>query len=169
MDQDLSRYKNIIFNLGVIILVLIFAGNVYKRQVKDIEVIKTTRDSEARKNEVLGNIRQKEKKINSFKNAINKKDVSLIMNPLSSIARDSSVKIISIGPQGEKDYPVYLKYSFALVVTANNYHNIGKFISKLENSGDIYIVESINIVESEGQSKEEKCKAKLRLSTILIK
>jgi Tfp pilus assembly protein PilO len=171
----LSRHKNKILNINfaIIVLALIFANNIYKKQVSIIETFKQNKDIETKKNGVLGNISQLEKKINAYKNYLNKKDMSLVMSRINNIAKDSGVKIISFRPQTETDYPVYVKYSFSLAVNFKDYNSLGRFMSKIENSPDVYMVDSINI-EPLSQGQEEKGETNkitvdLVLSTILFK
>jgi len=167
----ISSYKNKILNLLIIIVALFFAYNIFKSQVKNIAALKERRDTETKKNTVLEKIRESEKKINAYKNLINNKDVSLVMNTVSEIAKDFSINILSIKPQGAQDYSLYIKYSFNLKIEVNNYHSLGEFISKLESHPHIYNVEAIT-ASPESISPEgdiDKLITDLKISTILLK
>lgn len=171
----INKYKNNILNLGIIILAFIFAINIYNRQSRKIVLLNETKNIETEKNEVLGEISQFEKNIISYRDFINKKDVFSVINTLGNITKESSVKIISIKPEREKDYPLYTTYPFNLTVEADNYHTVGKFISKLESHPDFYIVDELSIrpQAKTAQAQEEGFFDKLildfKLSTVLLK
>jgi len=172
LTDYINKYKNKILNIAIVILALIIANNIYKSQNRTLESLKENKDIEMKKNTVLGDIDRLEGRINSYKNLFNKKDVSLIMNTIRGLAKDTNIKIISLRPQKEKDYPVYIKYSFDLVMNARDYHQIGKFISKIEGSPDIYMIDNINIrplTESQTAQQTYKLTVELTLSTVFFK
>jgi Tfp pilus assembly protein PilO len=109
--------------------------------------------------------------MNSYKKFFNK-DSSQVINTLNNIARDSSVKIISIKPQAEIILPIYTKCPFDLSINVDSYHILGRFISKIESYSDVYIVEKIDI-KSVGQilrtGQEYKLDVNLRISAISLK
>lgn len=137
---------NKILDIIIILIALFIAINIFKFQVKNIELLKEKKKDEIKKNEVLDNISQLEKTINSYKNTLdkNKKDISSVLNTISNFAKESAVKIISIKPNKEEDYPQYIKYSFDLAINVNSYHNIGQFLSKLESHSEIYLIDKLN-------------------------
>jgi len=175
LDGFIGKYKNKILNINIalIIVALIIANNIYKRQTVTMALLKRNNDAEIKKNEVLENISQLEKKINSYKNALNKKDMTLVMNAVNNIAKELGIKIISFKPQNEKDYSVYVKYPFNLAIGIKDYHQLGRFVAKIENSADIYMVDSMNIrtlaEEQKGAGETEKFTVELILSRILFK
>jgi Tfp pilus assembly protein PilO len=169
------KYKNKILNIAIIILAVIIANNTYKKQANIIASLKQNKDTEIKKNEALGSIGQLEKKMNAYKNSLIKKDNSLIMSAINDIAKDSGIKITSFRPEPEILYAVYVKYSYSLSINAKDYNSVGKFISKIENSPDIYTVDSVNIrplPQGQGEVKEEetyKIAVELILSTVWFK
>jgi len=167
----LAINKDNIFNIAIIILAIIFAFNIHKAQEKALQSLKEKRNIEFKKNEVLGDIKQLEKTMNSYKKFFNK-DSSQVINTLNNIARDSSVKIISIKPQTEIILPTYTKYPFDLSINVDSYHILGRFISKIESHSDVYIVEKTDI-KSVGQilraDQEYKLDVNLRISAISLK
>ena len=172
--NEYRKNKNKILNILIIIVALFFARRIYIIQTKNINSLSEKKDAELKRKELLEDISQAEKKVGSYKSVINNKDISLVINTLRNIARDSSIKIVSIKPQTEQDYLVYTKYFFDLVITAGDYHRIGKFMSKIESHPDIYIVENISIrsnleAKMRGKDKIDKLTVNLRLSTILLK
>lgn len=163
LTEPINKNKNRILNIALIILAFVIASNIYKKQTKEIESLQAKIDLEIKKNGVLKNIGQLEKEINSYKNFLTKKDSNLIMNTIGNIAKEVGVKIVSIRPNLEQSYPDYIKFPFDLVLSASNYHAIGKFISELESHPDVYVIETLGI-RPEYQTKE--LTVNLKLSTV---
>jgi len=148
---DLLSNKNLniknIVNILIILITLIVAINLFKSQGRNIQLLKERQEQETKKNALLGNISQLEKKIVPYKNTFNKnkKDISLVLNTVSNIANESNMKIISIRPNKEQDFPEYSKYSFDLVAGTDSYHVLGQFISNLESHPDVYMVDRFDL------------------------
>ncbi|MDP3731524.1 MAG: type 4a pilus biogenesis protein PilO [Candidatus Omnitrophota bacterium] len=134
-----------VLSIGITIFTIIITLIIHSIQGKKIESLHINKDAELKKNEVLSEISRSEKAIELYKNLLSKKDASLVTNTLTDIARDSRVRLISIKPDTEINRPLYIKYPFILVIGADNYHAIGKFISSIENQPDIYFVDGISI------------------------
>ncbi len=149
LNELTRKYKNNIFNIALIIFALIVANNIYKKQAKVIESLKAKVDLELKKNDVLNGIGQLEKKINSYKSLLTRKESNVVMNVITNIARDSEVKIISIRPASENRQADYIKFTFALILNTPNYHALGKFISKLESYQDVYSVETVTVASQD--------------------
>ncbi len=169
IDASILNNKNKVINIVIVLVAVVIAFKIYGKQQVEIANLKSTAELEAKKNGVLAEIGLLEKKLGSLKKTINSKDVSLVMNSVGAIAKDNGVKVVSFKPQSEKDFPVYTKYSFDLVVSASTYHKIGKFISVLESSPEIYMVESISIINSAVEGENAKIDVQLMLSTVLMK
>ncbi len=153
----LNKYRNKLLNAAVILLTLIIVVNIYKGQNMSLELLRGAKDSELKKNEVLGVIAQAEKRLNTYKNFFNKKDSSLMVNTISNIARDSNVKIIAISPRGQENRQVYTKYPFDLTIGVDSYHAVGKFISNIENSNEVFFIDKVIIKPVEkGPATESK-------------
>jgi len=154
--MELTKFinRNKILNLAVILLAFIVSYNaIYKKQVKEEQLLKQKISEETKKNDVLKSIGKSEETISAYKNLLPQKDANLNINSISNIAKASNVKITSIRPAPEQRYPDYIKLPFNLVLTMPNYHALGKFISEIENSQDVYAVEVVNISLNE-QTKE---------------
>lgn len=165
MKADYSKEKLInlflkgrikFLSIGLIVLTLIIAPSIYKNQTRSAESLKAKKDAEIKKNEVLKEISQSEARIKFYKTLLGKKDASLVMDTISSIAKDSNVLLVSIKPGTEENRPLCIKYPFVLVIGADSYHAIGKFISKIENQSDIYLVEAISIKFQDASRRQEK-------------
>jgi Tfp pilus assembly protein PilO len=140
-----NKHKNKIVNIAIIILAVIISANIYKKQSEGIEALKKKEDTETKKSEVIKNINQLAQKINSYEKLFIKKDVSAVINTISGLAKESGIKIVSVRPDAEQAYPNYIKLPFGLVISADDYHAIGKFISKLESYQEVYIIEAASI------------------------
>ena len=151
----LNKYKNKLLNAGVILLTLIILVNIFKGQNQSVGLLKAAKDSELKKNEVLFNISQAEKRLATYKNIFSKKDPSHLINLFSNIARDSSVKIIAINPRAQESRQVYTKYPFDLTIGVDSYHAIGKFVSSIENSNEIFFIDKADIKPMEKSATSE--------------
>ena len=165
----LNKYKKAMLNTGIIVLGLLVALRIYGYQQKKISELKNQNKTESEKNQVLQDIGQVEEKLNSYKSFLNQKDISSVIRTLGNVAKDSSIKIVSLKPGQEKKYPEYTAHPFTLTIEAENYHLLSKFISNLENHPDVYIVQSANLKPLRQASEQEAANLvmELQLYTIL--
>jgi Tfp pilus assembly protein PilO len=140
-----NKYKNVTFNIALIILAIMVSVSMYKKQNKAIELLNQQKGNELKKNDILEDIGRLEKKINSYKSVFVKKDTDLVIGNLNNFAKESGIRITSIKPTPEQRYNDYTKFPYELDIKASSYHGFGKFISKLESSRDIFLVENIMI------------------------
>lgn len=140
-----GKGTNKIFYIALSILTIIFSQNSYKSKAQSLRALNSQKDAQLKKNAVLAQIQQSEKRIELYKNFFSKKDASSLINTINNMARDSNIKIISIKPGREEAVSVYTRYPFILNISANSYHAVGKFISKIENHPDVYFVDAMNI------------------------
>lgn len=172
IEVIINRYKNKILNIAIIAVSLFTAYNIYKDQAKVIKNLEANVQKEIEKNEILGSISKVDKKLRAYKAFMNKKDVSLIIDYLGNIAENSGAKIISIKPDPEQMYPLYVKYTFNLGVAVDSYNKLGKFINKLEKSDDIYVIEGLGVFPEHASSKEAEMKGlivNIKVSTFLLR
>jgi len=155
MNLFLKGRKRVL-SIGIILFTLIITLIIYRIQTKKIESLCVDKDTELKKDEVLKEISRSEKTIKLYKNLLSRKDASSVMNTISNIARDSNVKLISIKPGSEENQPLYIRCPFILVIGADSYHAIGKFISSIESQSDIYFVDTISIRSQEESQTSDK-------------
>ncbi len=148
--------KKKVLSIGIILFTIILALIIYRIQTKKIESLYVEKDLELKKNGILEEISRVEKTIKLYRNVLSKKEASSVINTVSNIARDSNVRLISIRPGNEENQPLYIKCPFILVIDADNYHAIGKFISSIENQSDIYFVDAISIRSQEESQMPDK-------------
>ena len=147
------KNKKSILAVGIIIVFTLVASSIiHKVQAKKIETLNSRKEMESKKNDILREIGRSEKTIKLYKSIFGDKDVSSITGMINSMAKGSSVTLISIQPGSEEKQPFYSKSSYLLMIGANNYHAIGKFISKIESEPDIYFIDKISIGVQEGKA-----------------
>lgn len=172
LSEATDKQKNLILN-GLIILAAVFLAFIfYTKQANQLVLLTQRKETETKKNAVLKDIIQSEETFKSYKEVINNKDVSLAIDTFSDLAKASSVKIISLRPATEEDRGIYTRYSFELAIEAEDYHALGKFVSRLESHPYIYSVAVANIKTRTSQEANKaviKLMAGLKINTILLK
>ena len=165
-----SKNKNKIMNAGVILLAIFVALYLYNIQNQQIASLEEKKSEEISKSEVIANLIKVEKRNNSYKQTFNRKDLGAVIDAMTDISKGTRVKVISVKPGLEQQYAEYIKTSFLIVVRVEDYHALGQFISKVENSKDLFIVEEVNITtvgSIQPDKKEEKgLDVGLKISTI---
>jgi len=174
---DFNRNKNQIISIVIIIITCIVAYKIYQNNSAALDNLKKTRDAEVKKNELLTKLGALDKKVKGYKaflNKDNKVNKTAISNNIGSIAKDSLVKISSIKPSPEQVSAVYIQYNFDLKASASSYEELANFISRLEESDDVFMVEILIIKPNTGKGPDnvERAKgvtAELRVSTYVYK
>jgi Tfp pilus assembly protein PilO len=169
--EVIGKYKNNAANIVLVIIALMVANRINGMQSANTALLNEKIKTESNRNTVLADISRTEKQFASYKKAVNKKDMNAVVTNLQTFARDSSVTILSMKPLSEKAMGDLTRYPYELTV-AGTYHKIGKFISKLESSPDIYMVENMNhriSTESKDKDKKGNLAVDLRISTMRIK
>ncbi len=141
------KHKDKIFNINILIIILslIIANNIYKKQGKEIISLKAKNEVEIKKNKVLEGVSGIEKRMASYKKLLIKKDMGEVINNISTIARNAGVEIVSIRPETQVVSAEYIKRPLRVEFKSQSFHKIGKFISELESHSDVYIVDSLEI------------------------
>ncbi|MDD2688761.1 MAG: type 4a pilus biogenesis protein PilO [Candidatus Omnitrophica bacterium] len=160
-----DKHKNKLLNIAVIILALILTYNIYKQYLADKASLEQKKEMELKKRTALENISQLELKIQSYQNLLSEKGASVLINNINSLAKDSGVKIISVRPAEKVQEEEYIKFPFELVINAPSYHAVGNFVSKLESSPEVFLVEVVKIRQDSG---EKSLSADLRVTNIVL-
>jgi len=159
------KQKNKVLNIALIIFAVIFAKNIYKKQISDLEHLKQRRAEETERNKAMEGIAILEKRVNVYKANFPKKDTNVAINDINSLAKEMNVEILSIKPEAEQRYRDYLaKTPFILNITVTSFHNLAKFISRIESARDYYIVENIDI----SGDPEAGLSATLKISSLVF-
>jgi len=165
-----TQNKKLGLNIVVCIVALIIANNIHKSQNKDIDSLGKKKETEIKKNEILVNIGSLETKLNAYKKIFDKKDSSATIDTINTLARKEDVKIISVAPAPERDYGLYVKYNFNVVVTVQSYHQLGRFIKDIESYPGMYAVDSVEIRNSveDGSDAAQKTQLNVTISVSII-
>lgn len=165
-----EKNKNKVLNFGLIILALFIAFQIYKAADQQVNSLIQQKGDELKKNKAAEEIAGFEKKIEVYKKIFFKEDVSSVVDTISNIAKNSSIKIVSIKPGNDEAYPDYIKSVFLITVSAPSYHSLGNFISQIESYKDIYMVDEVSIASAEinqpFESKNTNLNVNLKISTI---
>jgi Tfp pilus assembly protein PilO len=164
--MDALKAKNKIINVVVLIIGVVVALQVYKGNLKKIEVLRGQQDAERKKNELLSEISQLDAKLDAFRNTLSPKDVNTVMNSITVLAQETGLKIMSFRPSIDQPYPEYVKSPYNLEVSAPDYHSLGRFVSKVESASEMYMVDRMNIRTSSADAKE--LVAEMTLATVSI-
>ncbi|MFH1761092.1 MAG: type 4a pilus biogenesis protein PilO [bacterium] len=163
----MNKIKQNLLNLVILVLAVIIAFKVYQSKEIKILALKNQKEMEKKKNGILSEISTLEKKLAYLKENINNKAPSAVLDKIGDFAKSASVKISQITPEKEIAMGVYTKYHYDMVLSASDYHQIGKFMNILENSPDIYMVENL-VINSNADGEADSVTATLTVSTILI-
>ena len=164
------KNKNKIMNVGVILLAIFAALYLYSMQSQQLVSLEENKNEEVKKSEVIESLSRVEKRISSYKQAFNKKDLGSVISAMTDIAKDTRVKLVSVKPGTDQQFSEYVKTSFLIVVRVADYHALGQFITKVENYKDLFLVEDVNITAANtvlpGKMAERDLDISLKISTI---
>jgi len=170
---DLLKIKKInlsqIANLVILLIAGLVALNIYQRQNKKIDSVLKLHKDQSEKNELLLRIGDVNKIMESFQESFGPRDRREIINTITNIARSSGVDIIALRPQERAKKvksEIYDKVFFDVDIQANNYHEIGKFLSRLESNPIIFIAESIIIEPVSDTRKTKKTELDIELEKL---
>jgi Tfp pilus assembly protein PilO len=167
----INKVKENGINLAIILLCAWIAMGILGKKKLDIESLKLQRDNEQKKNAVLGEMKDVEQKISTVSskvNTANKQELSKLTDQINALATVSKINITSMKPAVERSYNAYAKKFFEFSISAPSYHAASKFISDLERSPDLFIVESVNMQASQS-SEAEEVTARVVVSTVVVK
>lgn len=164
--EQSAKNKNVVLNVVIVAVAALIAFNIYKKQETNKAALNVKIKEEKQKSVVLEEISKEEKNVSAYKKLLYKKDSTLVMATVTNMAKGFGIQIISVKPVAEIRQAEYVKFPFVMTVSAPTYHALGKFISTLENSKDVYIFDSVDISTSENEAN--KLTATLMLSTIAL-
>ncbi|KPK98602.1 MAG: hypothetical protein AMJ95_03010 [Omnitrophica WOR_2 bacterium SM23_72] len=141
----LFKNKNKVLNILFLLLSLFIAGKIFNKQLEARELLVGKKGMESKKNVILENISSTEKRITAYRKLLGENDGSNVINTIGAIAGQTAVKIIAVKPTRVEKYPEYVKIPFKLELSAENYHSLGRFFSRLESHADIFMVDAVII------------------------
>jgi Tfp pilus assembly protein PilO len=142
-----------VINLVILIVGCLIAINIFKGQNKKIAQIRQATEEQKEKNETLLNIGDLKKRINLYKQRFKPKDRREIINTITDLAAASKVEVVSIRPVDRRRRKrmiseIFDKTLYNLAIQIEGYHQLGEFISKLENNPIMFIIESLQVKRS---------------------
>lgn len=143
--NNLLKRKNIIVNVVLIIFVSVVGLYIHSLLSRINKNLKAEIILEKKKNDLMKKIAMAERNVSDYKGLLTQKEITLVINTITSIAQDSGVKIVSVRPDREQHYPIYAKTSIKLSLLADSYQDIINFINELETSPDLYKVVNLGI------------------------
>lgn len=167
IESLIGKNKNKVFNIALIIISLIIASNIYKKQIANIDSLKANITEEEKKNLTLDNIGKLNSKIYSYRKLLPKKETGSSINDINNMARNAGIKIMSIKPSGEESFPDYTKYIYELTISSPDYDSLAKFINTLEVSQTVYMIDILDI-RSFSYNREKELNANLRVSAVAM-
>jgi len=175
----LPKDKNKILNFGILILAFIIAILVFNNFSKNILSLNLKKAEELQKNELSSKVVGLEKELVPLKEFLNKKNMDKIINTINNKAIEAGLRVVSFKPQPEVSNANYTVYPFDINLIADNYRAIGRLVSSLENSPEIFIVEGVDIggrtLQRRGSefqnevSQKGKLSVSLKISTVMAK
>lgn len=170
---------NQIASLLLLLVACLVAIKIFQGQNKKIVQLRQINNEQEKKNEILLHLGDLNKRITMYKESYKLKDSREIINTITNLAQASGVKIISLKPQ---DRPpermrargrIYDKIFFNLLIQVDDYYQISKFISRLENSPMLFFIESLDVRREEAAETElpmlpEKLDIKLIISKLFF-
>ncbi|MEW6101457.1 MAG: hypothetical protein AB1481_04100, partial [Candidatus Omnitrophota bacterium] len=99
---SINKYKNLILNILFLILALLIANNIYKKQVREIGKIRSQKENEIKKAEVLKEIVGLDKKLGAYRSLFTIRDSSEVVANINALAGEYDININSIRPEPEQ-------------------------------------------------------------------
>ena len=163
-QQEINKYKKLII-YGILTLCLIIANYtllfkptwaIVKQTTPEVRILRnrlaTAKNSIANMPRFKVQIKEMQKRVAIHQNKFSsKQDMSSILKGLSDTAKDTSVKIIAIKPYPAVENPSsptsagYKKAPISVKASCG-YHQLGKFLNRLENADTLIRVSDIKIV-----------------------
>jgi hypothetical protein len=173
-QELLTKHKNSVINAVVLVIAAFIAMNLFRVTDKSYQELKNKQTSENKKNIAYESVSVLEKRIIEQKAVFGTpKDMSLVFSNISTFAKNSGVKVNLIKPLFNSSFPAYTKYLFEVDVNCPDYHKIGAFVSEMENSGQGYLIDEINVVRRLNYTDKAKVDpilvARLKIASIILK
>lgn len=142
----IQKDKKRVVNIAIFIVSIAIACIISVSQGQVRKALSLKRDAEIKRNELLSGLSQSEKTIESYREAlIHEKDAPAFVNTINSIAKEMNVEVLSIKPEPQIQETEYIRYHFIVIIQADNYHAIGKFIARIEGYSESNFVQTLSI------------------------
>ncbi len=137
IDDLLLKVKNrkLVMLLAPVLAGLLFGGMmVVKPSLSRISAIQTQRSDLAKKESVFNDILQQEKKLIGYRQRLSKiVDRAKFIDNLNALAGKSGLTVLSMVPEEKTVMATYLERVVVRIEMEGNYHQLGEFVSSVEN------------------------------------
>jgi len=161
-----EKIKNKLVTLVVIIVTLIVFYKLYQNQNEQMDKIKELKRIEIKKISVLKNMQVTYQGLEAYKNLLTKVLEESVVSSLSDFARNIGMQVESFKPEARKANVDYVEFPFSLTVKAKGYHDLAKFVSKIENYAQVFVITNADISSDDAAGGE--ITARLSLSNIVF-
>lgn len=143
--MEFNLKTNIILATLIFISFLLIGHNIYTRQIDKMDETRARLEIERRKNEICARIRKIQLEMQKYKDRIPVgRDIPWIVSEITSIARRANLDIHIIEPRPIKKRRFHAILPVTLKV-AGSYHQLGRFVSKLESSEKFIKVDEMKL------------------------
>jgi len=143
---------NQVISLVILAIAFLVAINIYKGQNRKIAIIRNDQSDLKKKSDILFTIRDLKESFVLYKSTLKARDSREIISTIMNLATESGVNITLLRPKEQTSVSnrmrrgaIYDKVFFDLSIQVDSYHQLGKFISRLENDPMMFSIESLRI------------------------
>ena len=148
-----DKRKKVIIRIAIFLLAIMVANKaIYQPQGKKIKILKAHLTEEIEKNKLADEINELGNRINLYRHKTSaQRDTSWIINKIFDIAKDMKTEVISLQPQQIEEENLYVRLPLRVTIKVG-YHELGKFLSRIENSENFIKVDSLVVDAVEASS-----------------
>lgn len=168
VKQFLERKEILIF-LGIILLALFYAKQLFQKQQDKIKRINLEMAAEQSRLDLAKELLELDHKLTQASDPYFEKDTSFNIDKLKEIISQCGVKITAVSITKEQgELHERTRYQLSL---QTKYHNLGKLISALESVPDMVSIEDVLVVPQQQTAQDEKVilDVPMRISAVFIK
>ncbi len=148
-----DKKKKVIIRIAIFLFAIILANKViYQPQTKKLKILKAQLTEEVEKNKLADEINELGNRINSYRHKTSaQRDASWIINEIFKIAKDTKTEVVSLQPQSIEEKDLYVRLPLRVIIKAG-YHQLGKFLSRIEACENFIKVDSLVVDAVEASS-----------------
>jgi len=165
--SQLSKNKNLLANIGIIVIALIIVRNVHIGELQKISILKEQINKE---NEIAGfidTLKSLEDQVDNLQKGFQVNLTSdQVIEKVSLLGRKYNLKISSIDSQAAIDKKLYQLIPIRLRINSD-YHKLGHFIGEIEKT-QILKVESLNIDNRQKYFSETPIESEIALDLAAV-
>ncbi len=166
MEAIVEKIKNRLVALVMIVVTIVVIYKLYQNQNEQIEKINKLREIEIKKIAVLKDMQTTKQWLEAYKNLLTKVLEERVVSALSEFAKSVNMQVESFKPEIKKVNADYVEFPFTLTVKAKGYHDLAKFVSKIENYAQVLVITNADIASTDDRGSEITCR--LSLSNIVF-